>query len=133
MKKNLFEITYMFAGILIGFLMFFLSHIIYPELFHSESKSVKAHWRPKSIETDLPVGEAGALIKYGYLLVTKTSDQIGPLTDDPNSRYAGNNLSCNNCHLNAGEKLVPVRSWEWQIGSRSSGAEKTKLAHLKSV
>ena len=57
------------------------------------------------METDLPQGEEGALIKYGYLLITKTSDQIGPLASDPSMRFAGNNLTCNNCHLKAGRKI----------------------------
>ena len=43
-------------------------------------------------------------IKYGYELFINTSKYIGP--DNPNTEmvYAGNSLSCNNCHLDAGTK-----------------------------
>ena len=105
MKKNLFETIYLFIGIAVGFLAFVLFHVIYPNWFHRENPAIKTAWRPKSIETDLPVGEVGAQIKFGYLLITKTSDQIGPLAKDPAMRFAGNNLTCNNCHLNAGRKI----------------------------
>ena len=44
------------------------------------------------------------LIKYGYEIFINTSKFIGP--DNPLSEmvYAGNSLSCNNCHLDAGTK-----------------------------
>lgn len=62
-------------------------------------------WYLKSIDTDLPPGEEGAKIKYGQILVTKTQEYIGPQAKDENMRFAGNNLTCNNCHLNAGRKI----------------------------
>ncbi len=105
MKEYMFEIAYMFLGMFIGFLIFMLSHVIYPDWYHNDSSFAEVQWRPKSIQTDLPAGQLGAEIKYGYLLITKTSDQIGPLSKNPNLRYSGNNLSCNNCHLNAGRTI----------------------------
>jgi thiosulfate dehydrogenase len=57
------------------------------------------------MQTDLPPGELGAEIKYGYELITKTSNYIGPLAKNPAMQFSGNNLSCNNCHLNAGRKI----------------------------
>jgi thiosulfate dehydrogenase len=108
MSKTTQELFYIFIGVLIGlfigFIFFWTCHIIYPNFYH-EAPEVVVPWSPKSIETDLPVGEKGAKIKYGYLLITKTSDQIGLLAKDSSRRYAGNNLSCNNCHLNAGRKI----------------------------
>jgi thiosulfate dehydrogenase len=85
---------------------FCVSHIFYPKIYHGHAeKEVRSFWYPKSIETDLPAGEKGAEIKFGYRLITKTSNYIGPLSKDPTKQYAGNNLSCNNCHLNAGRKI----------------------------
>ncbi|GAA4836913.1 hypothetical protein GCM10023331_22660 [Algivirga pacifica] len=43
-------------------------------------------------------------IKYGYTLINETYKHIGPLADNPDMRYAGNNLACKNCHLDAGQK-----------------------------
>jgi thiosulfate dehydrogenase len=44
----------------------------------------------------------GKLVKYGYSLFTDTAREIGPSVPDPARRFAGNNLACSNCHLNAG-------------------------------
>ena len=44
----------------------------------------------------------GRLVKYGYALMVDTPSHIGPAAADPARRYAGNNLTCQNCHLKAG-------------------------------
>jgi thiosulfate dehydrogenase len=44
----------------------------------------------------------GRLVKYGHALVTNTANEIGPTVADPNKRFSGNNLACQNCHLQAG-------------------------------
>jgi thiosulfate dehydrogenase len=49
-----------------------------------------------------PAGAEGDLIGYGYKLVTETYALIGPDASPASMRYAGNNLSCQNCHLEAG-------------------------------
>lgn len=41
-------------------------------------------------------------VRYGYDLFVNTQAIIGPEVEDPAMRYAGNNLSCNSCHLGAG-------------------------------
>ncbi|MGP0093278.1 MAG: c-type cytochrome [Xanthobacteraceae bacterium] len=46
----------------------------------------------------------GKLVKYGYALLTDTANQIGPAAPDPAKRYAGNGLTCQNCHLQGGTK-----------------------------
>src|SRR5712672_2420198 len=58
-------------------------------------------WTPPSIRTlgDDPFGK---LVKYGYALMVDTANQIGPTAADPAKRYSGNNLTCQNCPLNAG-------------------------------
>jgi thiosulfate dehydrogenase len=44
----------------------------------------------------------GKLVKYGHALVTDTANEIGPTVADPGKRFSGNNLACQNCHLQAG-------------------------------
>jgi hypothetical protein len=60
-------------------------------------------WTPPSIRTlgDDPFGK---LVKYGRALMVDTANQIGPAAADPAKRFAGNNLTCQNCHLNAGTR-----------------------------
>lgn len=60
-------------------------------------------WKPKTIEQlgDEPNAE---LIRLGYDVITRTPELIGPLAKDPAQRYAGNALTCQNCHLAAGTK-----------------------------
>jgi thiosulfate dehydrogenase len=58
-------------------------------------------WTPPQIDAagDDPFGR---LVKYGHALMVDTPGQIGPAVADPARRYAGNNLTCQNCHLKAG-------------------------------
>jgi thiosulfate dehydrogenase len=48
-----------------------------------------------------PAVEPESLVDYGRRLVTVTFAVIGP---DSNQPFAGNNLACQNCHLDAGLK-----------------------------
>jgi thiosulfate dehydrogenase len=48
--------------------------------------------------------EANRIIKYGYELFINTPKYIGPDNPITEMVYAGNSLSCNNCHLDAGTK-----------------------------
>lgn len=59
------------------------------------------HWTPPDIVAvaDDPFGR---LVKYGYALFTDTANEIGPTVSDPTRRFAGNNLTCQNCHLQGG-------------------------------
>ncbi|WP_305982679.1 c-type cytochrome [Roseivirga thermotolerans] len=60
-------------------------------------------WRPRDIATDLSDQQANAgLIRLGHDLITRTPELIGPLAEDVSKRFAGNNLTCQNCHLKAG-------------------------------
>ncbi len=52
----------------------------------------------------LPDDDYGRLVRRGRDLVTATYAHIGPEVGDPSKRYAGNNLACGNCHLEAGTK-----------------------------
>lgn len=52
----------------------------------------------------LPRDAHGVEVREGRDLVTATYAYIGPNVSDPSKRYAGNNLACSNCHLEAGTK-----------------------------
>jgi thiosulfate dehydrogenase len=52
----------------------------------------------------LPDDSQGRLVRRGRDLITATYAHIGPEVADPAKRYAGNNLACSNCHLQAGTK-----------------------------
>jgi len=70
-----------------------------------EKEENNAVWSSKSLVTDIPNNEIGKNIKYGYQLITNTSEHIGPLAKNPSKRFAGNHLTCTNCHLDAGRKI----------------------------
>jgi len=52
----------------------------------------------------LPRDAHGLLVRQGRDLITATYAYIGPNVADAAERYAGNNLACTNCHLQAGTK-----------------------------
>lgn len=54
--------------------------------------------------TTLSDSPADRLIRKGRELVVATPSLIGPNVGDASTRYAGNNLSCSNCHLSAGTR-----------------------------
>ena len=56
----------------------------------------------------LPDDAHGRLVRRGRDLITATYAHIGPEVPDPAKRYAGNNLACGNCHLQAGTKKFGV-------------------------
>lgn len=104
MLKYLFSLYFLF-GLFLGVLGSWFYFQVIREPVATPLPVAEQPWHLRSIETDLPPGEEGARIKYGYILVTKTSEHIGPLAQDVNMRFAGNNLACNNCHLNGGRKI----------------------------
>jgi thiosulfate dehydrogenase len=69
--------------------------------FSSETKE----WHLPDISKDLPDGNNGKQIKFGYLLATESPKWMGPQVINKDKRlYAGNNLACQNCHLKGGTK-----------------------------
>ncbi len=52
----------------------------------------------------LPHDAQGMQVRQGRDLITATYAHVGPNVPDPAKRYAGNNLACTNCHLQAGTK-----------------------------
>src|SRR5262249_16487451 len=77
----------------------------------------------------LPDDEYGRLVRRGRDLITATYAHIGPEVPNPANRYAGNNLACSNCHLEAGTKKfgLPIFGLFGQFPhySARSGAEIT--------
>ena len=63
-------------------------------------------------------GAENDLIRYGKDLIVNIPRHIGKNATDPAMRYAGNNLACQNCHLNAG--LQPFAAPRTRNGSRRS-------------
>lgn len=55
-------------------------------------------------ESTIPNNKFGEMVKYGKELVVNTPKYIGPEVSDEKMRFAGNNLTCQNCHLEAGTK-----------------------------
>jgi thiosulfate dehydrogenase len=64
---------------------------------------VEVPWAVSDVDK-LPDDAWGRTVRYGRELITRTYALIGPDVGDPSHRYAGNNLSCQNCHLEAGTK-----------------------------
>src|ERR1700674_556185 len=58
-------------------------------------------WMPPEI-TKVGDDPFGKLVKYGHALFTDTANEIGPTLPDPATRFSGNNLACQNCHLQGG-------------------------------
>jgi len=75
----------------------------------------------------LPDNDESRQIRRGRDLITATYAHIGPAVTDESKRYAGNNLACSNCHLNAGTKKFGLPLWGlWDLFpqySKRSGTE----------
>jgi thiosulfate dehydrogenase len=52
----------------------------------------------------LPDDDWGRTVRYGRDLISKTASLIGPEVANPARRWSGNNLTCQNCHLQSGTK-----------------------------
>jgi len=77
----------------------------------------------------LPNNAQGRLVRRGRDLITATYAYIGPEVADRSKRFAGNNLACGNCHLQAGTKKFGIPLFglfgEYPHYSVRSGAEMT--------
>ncbi len=58
-------------------------------------------WKAPDI-TKLPDDKYGQSVRQGKLLMEETYKHIGPEVKDVKKRYAGNNLACTSCHMEAG-------------------------------
>ncbi|RUA34591.1 MAG: cytochrome C [Bacteroidetes bacterium] len=76
-----------------------------PQWLGVSSSNADKEWRLPNIDSDLPEGKKGKQVKFGYLLATESPKWMGPQVINKDERlYAGNNLTCQNCHLEAGTK-----------------------------
>jgi thiosulfate dehydrogenase len=77
----------------------------------------------------LPQDAHGRLVRRGRDLITATYAYVGPEVPDAADRYAGNNLACGNCHLQAGTKKFGIPLFglfgEYPRYNARSGAEVT--------
>ena len=69
----------------------------------SAAAQAPAVWPQPKAET-LPPGPFKDVVLYGRKLFNETYSVIGPEVSDRNMRYAGNNLTCQNCHLDSGTR-----------------------------
>lgn len=69
----------------------------------ADAPAPKTDWPDRNPQTLAP-GPWKDMVLYGQRLITQTYAIVGPDVRDPKMRYAGNNLSCQNCHLNAGNQ-----------------------------
>lgn len=93
--------------LLVGVLTFYYSYN--PGLLTLLEKKPET-WELKVPEEAFAAGVMDADVKYGYLLLSETALWIGPGVEDPEMQYAGNTLSCTNCHL-AGGTQAGSASW----------------------
>jgi thiosulfate dehydrogenase len=65
----------------------------------------------------LPNDAASQQVRRGRDLITATYAHVGPEVADPAKRFAGNNLACANCHLDAGTKKfgIPLFGLFWMF------------------
>lgn len=81
-----------------------------PGLAQAPAHGPDPFWNVPDIGS-LPDDDRGRLVRRGQDLVTATYAHIGPEVPDPAKRYAGNNLACRNCHLDAGTKKFGNPLW----------------------
>ena len=62
---------------------------------------VPKDWQAPDI-TKLPDDKYGQAVRKGKALMEETYKHIGPEVKDVSKRYAGNNLACVSCHIDAG-------------------------------
>ncbi|HCA43537.1 MAG TPA: cytochrome C oxidase Cbb3 [Bacteroidetes bacterium] len=63
-----------------------------------------AKWKLPNLRDVNIATDSGKMIIHGNNILTFTSRYVGPLAKNPELRYAGNNLSCSNCHFNGGRE-----------------------------
>lgn len=64
--------------------------------------------KPWELPTATPEGSQAELVLYGEEVITHTAQYIGPQAENTSQRFAGNNLSCKNCHLQAGKQANAI-------------------------
>src|SRR5271167_40717 len=79
----------------------------------------------------LPDDDYGRLVRRGRDLITATYTHIGPEVADPAKRFAGNNLACNDCHLEAGTKNSVCRCSVFTPSIRTTARARAPIFRLR--
>lgn len=91
-------------------------------------------WMPPEVSA-LPQDGYGHLVRRGRDLIAATYAHIGPLVANPAKRYAGNNLACANCHLNAGTKKfgLPIFGLSANTRATAPGQAPRRSSRIASI
>lgn len=124
------RLFWLFVTVLSLITVLFITLLTYRPETTIPSKTVSltvsnSEWQPKNVLAALEDGSTPQRVKVGFLLVSESPENIGPQAPDPNKRYAGNNLSCTNCHLQFGTQAgsgswVGVANRFPQFGGRAN-------------
>ena len=101
--QQLFRLMQFLLGMCVLILLMVVLIRNEPALFMDQKPDADS-WYPRNIKTNLGETKHDRLAKYGYDIITQSSKHIGPLAPNASNRYAGNNLNCQNCHLEGGTK-----------------------------
>lgn len=96
-----------FVAFFVGILILIIGLTVYvvnPGLLGFDEIATE-DWLPKDVDEEIAAGSLPDNVKYGHQLLTETQKYLGPQATDPKMRFSGNNLSCSNCHIDAGNKL----------------------------
>jgi thiosulfate dehydrogenase len=74
----------------------------------AQSQGRAAEAWPQPDAQSLPPGAWKDTVLYGRKVFTETYSVIGPEVSDQSMRYAGNNLSCQSCHLQGGTQRFAI-------------------------
>ncbi|WP_424630581.1 c-type cytochrome [Bradyrhizobium sp. SYSU BS000235] len=101
-RFSLFRGSFILAAVVVGLT---ISSLARAQTAASTSASTPASkiWTVPEVGA-LPNDAFGAQVRRGRDLITATYAHIGPEVSDAAKRFAGNNLACSNCHLEAGTK-----------------------------
>jgi thiosulfate dehydrogenase len=65
-------------------------------------------WPEPANPDTLPAGPYKDTVLYGQKLFVETYAAVGPEVSNPTMRYAGNNLACENCHIDGGKQKFAI-------------------------
>ena len=107
-QKLIRRLLVLVTGLFLLMILTFFGVIYYDKLWEPAPQEIIVDWDSEIMVLNNP--SVSEEVKQGYLLLSASSLHMGPLQHDPNLRFAGNNLSCTNCHLNGGT-LSGAASW----------------------
>lgn len=88
-------------GVVLLFSFGTLLYVFFPSIFTS-TKLTAEEWHVKNPDSLFAAGLMDHEVRYGFLLTSETSQHMGPMAENEEMQFAGNNLSCTSCHLQFG-------------------------------